>query len=431
MTERLRIIVTGLIAQHPALGGVAWDYLQYALGLHRLRHDVYYVEDSGEWPYNVDGGATGQDWVARDCTPNVQHLAETMARFGMADRWAYRFPIDARWFGLSDAKRAEVIGTADLLINVSGSLEHPDEYRGAARLVYIDSDPVFTQIKLALPDEHLDFKRRVAAHDVHFSFGEQLSALVPDTPYSWLPTRQPIVRSEWTTGEQPRPAYTTIMSWTSYKPLCYRGQRYGQKDVELQRFVELPRGRPDVTFEVALNPTQHAQWESDDDSGRPDPPGLRVSALDRLQRAGWHVVDAREHCSDLDGYRAYIQTSKGECSVAKNGYVKGRPAWFSCRSACYLAAGRPVVVEDTGFGAVIPTGLGVLAFSSIEQAAAAIDDVEANYARHAAAARDLAATYFDSDRVLTDLIERAMAGNQATNSRLQASELHAKGPRSL
>ena len=128
-TERLRVIVTGLIAQHPSLGGVAWDYVQYAAGLRRLGHDVYYVEDSGEWPYTLDGGPSGNESVARDCSSNVAHLASVMERFGLADRWAYRFPIEPRWFGLSDTKRREILTSADLLINVSGSLEHPTDYR--------------------------------------------------------------------------------------------------------------------------------------------------------------------------------------------------------------------------------------------------------------------------------------------------------------
>src|SRR5262245_34507537 len=143
MDSSLRIIVTGLIAQHPTLGGVAWDYLQYAAGLARLGHDVYYFEDSGEWPYNLDGGPTGNDWVARDCTSNVEHLANIMSRFGLAERWAYRFPINSQWFGLPDGKRTAVLDSADLLINVSGTLEHPHQYREVARLAYIDSDPVF------------------------------------------------------------------------------------------------------------------------------------------------------------------------------------------------------------------------------------------------------------------------------------------------
>ena len=151
--SKLRIIVTGLIGQHPALGGVAWDYLQYPLGLRLLGHDVYYFEDSGEWPYTLDGGPSGSDWVAKDCDRNVAHLKSVMTRIGMEDRWAYRFPLRSSWHGLSDSTREEVLRTADLLINVSGTVEHPDAYRSVARMVYIDSDPVFTQVKIAKGDQ--------------------------------------------------------------------------------------------------------------------------------------------------------------------------------------------------------------------------------------------------------------------------------------
>ena len=357
----------------------------------------------------MDGGTTRQDWIAHDCRTNVSHLSKAMQRFGLGDRWAYRFPIRPRWFGLSSAKRREVLESADLLINVSGTLERPGDYRSIERLAYIDSDPVFTQIKLALPGDQMRFQKRVAAHDVHFSFGERLSPAVPETPYSWLPTRQPIVCAEWKTHVEPRAAYTTVMSWTSYKPLRYRGRFYGQKDVEFSRFLDLPRSRPAGTFEVALNATMHVRWEVDDDAAQRAPSEARMSPSDRLTNAGWRVIDARAACSDLDRYRAYIQTSKGEWSVAKNGYVEGHPGWFSCRSACYLAAGRPVVVEDTGFGDVIPSGRGVLSFRTVYDARAAMVEVEANYPRHAKAAKDIAYEYFDSGRVLTLLIERAMA----------------------
>ena len=162
--DRLRIIVTGLIGQYP-LGGVTWDYVQYALGLHRLGHDVYYFEDTGQWPYNpVEGG------IAKDCTFNIEYLGSVMDRFGLGDRWAYRFPWQSQWFGLTDRKRQEVLDSADILINVSGTLAQPEHYRRIPLLVYIDSDPVFTQVKLA--KEQNDFRRMVETHDVHFSFGE-------------------------------------------------------------------------------------------------------------------------------------------------------------------------------------------------------------------------------------------------------------------
>jgi hypothetical protein len=403
----LRIVVTGLIAQHPSLGGVAWDYVQYPAALRRMGHDVYYIEDTGEWPYTLDGGASGHDWIARDPAANVAHLAAVMERFGLGDRWAYRFPIEPRWYGMSDERRNEILRSADLLVNVSGTLERPSEYRQGPTLVYIDSDPVFTQVKLALPDQFAEFRDRVHAHDVHFSFGECLHDAAPSTDLRWLPTRQPMLLDEWR-PETPRGnRYTTVMSWTSYKPLRYGSETYGQKDVEFERFFGLPALVAPVELEVALGGLQHSAWEA-----APVPAGeiddARLTAPERLRRHGWSVTNSFRTCADLDAYRQYVESSRGEWSVAKNGYVKGQPGWFSCRSSCYLAAGRPVIVQDTGFTSAIPSGDGVIAFRTIEQAADAIRDVEARYAHHATAARDIASTYFDASTVLDRLLERAM-----------------------
>lgn len=390
VSSKLRIVVTGLIAQHPRLGGVAWDYLQYAAGLARLGHDVYYFEDSGEWPYSLDGGPSGNDWVLRDPAPNLAHLSAVLSRYGLGEKWAYRFPLNARWFGLGNRQLREVIETADLLINVSGTLKRPADYRCIPRLAYIDSDPVFTQIKLELKRGCLKFQKRFAAHDVFFTFGDR----IPETNSrrAWLNTRQPIILSEWNPAAPHRDVFTTVMSWTSYKPLKFRRARYGQKDVEFKRFLELPVKVKPAVLEVALGGGHHLKWQTHD------------AAL--LQRTGWRVVDPMKVCGDLDSYRHYIESSKAEWSVAKNGYVAGQSGWFSCRSACYLAAGRPVVVQDTGFG--LPTGEGILKFSSVEEAAAGIREVEADYSRHEKAARAIAEEYFDSDKVLSHLLDRAM-----------------------
>lgn len=414
MSSLLRIIVTGLIAQHPHLGGVTWDYLQYFLGLARLGHDVYYFEDSGEWTYNLDGGASGNDWIAYDPSVNVKHLAQVMKRYDSADKWAYHFPIKSRWYGLSPKKRREVIKTADLLINVSGTLKRPQNYRRIPRLIYIDSDPVFTQVKLKLPQGQKKFQKRLAAHDVFFSFGECLPANAPLTEYFWRPTRQPIVLSEW--SSQPtthRDVYTTVMSWTSYKPLSYSRQIYGQKDIEFKRFLELPKKASPAQLEVALGNVQHIDWER---IGRDASPAIRkllrnsahLSPRDLLIQTGWQVADATKVSRDLDSYRHYIQSSKAEWSVAKNGYVVGQSGWFSCRSACYLAAGKPVIVQDTGFSKVLPVGEGILPFNTVEEAIAALCEIEANYEKHAKAARDIAAECFDSSKVLVRFIDQAM-----------------------
>lgn len=382
MTSSLRIIVTGLIAQYP-LGGVTWDYVQYVLGLARLGHDVYYLEDSGQWPYNPTEGGVG-----KDCAYNVNYLAQVMSRFGLANKWAYCFPWQSQWFGLPDEERKAVIESADLLINISGTLQRPEDYRQVRRLVYIDSDPVFTQVKLARGQA--DFRKLIDVHDIHFSLGERLSDAVPATGHNWRPTRQPIVLSEWRPSVPQRDVFTTVMNWTSYNPVTYGGQTYGQKDVEFKRFIELPGMVAPTVLEIAVN----------EGKTRRTPHSL-------LNYKGWRVVDPAKVCPDLDSYRGYIESSKAEWSVAKNGYVLGQSGWFSCRSACYLAAGRPTVVQDTGFTTVLPVGEGILPFTTVEQAVAAIHEVEENYAWHASAARAIAQEYFDSDKVLTQLINEA------------------------
>jgi hypothetical protein len=360
--------------------------MQYVLGLHALGHEVYYLEDTGQWPYNpLEGG------VSESCAYNVRYLSQVMARFGLSGRWGYRFPWKSQWFGLSSGRWNEICRHTDLLINVSGTLAEPGRYREATRLAYIDSDPVFTQIKLACGQR--EFSRLVDMHDIHFSFGEDLdSSHVPATGHEWLPTRQPVVLAQWHPKLPHREVFTTVMNWTSYKPLTYRGLTLGQKDVEFERFMDLPSRIPEVRLEVAVN------------EGKTRRPPRTL-----LRRHGWRVMDPNEVCPDVDGYRSYIESSMAEWSVAKNAYVVGRPGWFSCRSACYLAAGRPVVVQDTGFTDILPVGEGILTFRTPEQAIEGIAEVRSHYARHAQAARAIAEDWFASGSVLTSLIDRSLA----------------------
>jgi hypothetical protein len=409
MKQQLRILVTGLIAQHHALAGVTWDYLQYVLGLHQMGHEVYYFEDSGEWPYTPDGGPTGDQWVAPDCQPNIEHLQTVLGQFGLKDRWAYHFPNRSEWYGLPDASRESVIESADLLINVSGTLEHPERYEKVRRRVYIDSDPGFTQVKMKLQQK--EFVRRVMAHDVHFSFGEAQPPHLQHPEIRWLPTRTPIVLSQWPSAPNPRTTYTTVMNWTSYRPLVCDGIAYRQKDSEFVKFLELPQRMQQVPFEVALSKVQHANWQSSIAADDPQHAALNLSKhgspRSLLEHHGWHVVDPATTCADLETYRSYITRSRAEWSVAKGGYVVSRPGWFSCRSACYLAAGRPVVVQDTGFSSVLPVGEGILSFRTLDEAIWGVEEVERDYARHSGKAREIAGEYFDASRVLSELIQRA------------------------
>jgi hypothetical protein len=389
----LRVVVSGLIAQHARVGGMTWHYLHYLLGLKRLGHDVVYIEDSGQWPYIVDPPVASDvtsDQAAYDPSPNVSYLASVMARFDFQDSWAYRFPITGDWFGLSASRVKEVVRTADIIMNVSGTLEDPDRYRGAARLVYIDTDPVFTQIQLAL-GENEKFVSRIAAHDRHFTFAQHVEML-PPTRFRWLPTRQPVDLAEWTERPPAREAFTTVMNWVSYPPLWYRGECYGQKDIEFLRFLDLPSRVP-TPFEVAVPIIYDVHW-------RPTDP---------LASSGWHRVNAFDVCGDLDRYRSYITSSRAEWTVAKNLYVRGQAGWFSERSACYLAAGKPVVTQDTGLDGVVPSGEGLFVFRTMDEAVSAIEAINRDYRRHASAAHEVARQFFDAPVVLSELIERAAA----------------------
>jgi hypothetical protein len=395
------IVVSGLIAQHPRIGGMTWHYLQYVVGLARLGHDVYYLEDSGEWPYLVDADGGEEVRVPQDCRPGVAHLALVMSAFGLADRWAFRCAINGGWSGLPTHKRKQLLASADLLINVSGSLADLTDYRRIPCLAYVDTDPVFAQINLLRGPSR--FRSLVDAHDLHFTFGERLSGALADTGHRWLPTRQPVLLDEWRGASASGSAFTTVMNAASYGSEHHAGRRYGQKDVELRRLLDLPARVRDAELELAVAPTAGEKPDGERRDVRPE------QLLAELRAHGWRVVDASRVCGDHQRYRDYIRASRGEWSVAKNGYVEGAAGWFSERSACYLATGRPVITQDTGFSHVLPTGEGLFAFSTTDEAVAAIESVQAGYARHSEAARQVAEASFDSRRVLTRLVEHAFS----------------------
>jgi len=384
LSSGLKIIVTGLIAQYP-LGGVSWDYLQYALGLKQMGHDVYYLEDTGLWPYNPDCGGLSKE----GCGFNVSYLGKVMLQFGLQDRWLYRLDYTDTWYGLADAKRKELLNTADLLINVSGCLYEPSRYRSVKKLAYIDSDPVFTQLKLL--NNYHSFRKQIDQHDILFSFAENPNHSIPDTGDLWRPTRQPIVLDQWDPVTDRRDTFTTIMNWTSYKSISYRGKTYGQKDTEFEQFINLPASLPDNTLELAVNDGKTTH-----------------TPRSRLKSYGWALVSPNEVCGDMNSYRDYIRHSFAEWSVAKGGYVAGNSGWFSCRSACYLASARPVVVQDTGFKDLFPVDSGIAAFKTADEALAGIEAFRSKPQTYSDAARDTAKKYFDAYVVLNDLLETAM-----------------------
>src|SRR5579863_8664494 len=396
-SSRLRIVVTGLAVTYP-LGGVFWDYLQYVLGFVRLGHEVLYLEDAGRWCYDPIGATFVESGAA-----NAAYFAREIPRLEpqLADRWFFRDALGQTW-GWSSQQVTEFCRSADLFVHVSASCVMRDEYRTAARTVFIDSDPMYTQADFpgyaagAEQDPRVRARiEMILAHDVFFSFAENVNAAecrVPRSLCEWIPTRQPIV-SECFAGkgvEVPlaarRRVLTTVMSWEPAEtgPVI-EGIAYGGKSSEFLRFIEMP-AHTAIPLEIAF-------------SGK--------VPRERFQAAGWKLVEAYPVSRDPWLYRGYLANSFGEWSVAKNAYVESRSGWFSCRSACYLALGVPVVVQDTGFGCALPSGEGILAFSTIDEALAAIEALARDPQRQARAAREIVREYFDSAVVLNRLIEQA------------------------
>jgi len=385
-TSRLRIIVTGLAGLYP-LGGVAFDYLQYMLGWARLGHDVIYHEDTWSWPYHPR-----ENRHVGDGSYSAAFLAKFFASYApaLAGCWHY-LHLHETSYGMPRPAFAEFARTADLFVNVSGAGMIPEELGPHAIKVFLDTDPGYNQIMLSERfawSEHVErWCASVAAHDRHFTYAENMGApdcTVPGAGFRWRTTRMPVVLDLWAplVARAPGPGapWTTVMTWNAWKGrLVYAGVEYESKGAQFERIIDLPRAVP-VPLRVAV--------------GGAGAPRARLAAH------GWTVADGPASTLTPDQYQEFIAGSRAEISPAKHVYVATRSGWFSCRSACYLASGRPVVVEDTGFGAKIPAGEGLLAYRTPEEAAAAIGEVEGDYAAHAAAARAVAAEHFDSDRVL-------------------------------
>jgi hypothetical protein len=290
--------------------------------------------------------------------------------------------------GMPPDDMSEVLRTADVFLNVSGSCLLPEALSDGCVRVFVDTDPGYNQIVFQeRPDWEINLDEsvaRVASHHRHFSYGENIGAddcLVPDAGYRWEPTRMPVVMDLWRGDEEPPAdgAWTTVMSWSTFRgPVVLDGVQYGGKGQEFEKLLDLP-ARTDVSLRVALG--GHAP-------------------IDRLRAAGWGVVDANEATRTPRQYRDLLRRSRGEVSTAKNVYVALRTGWFSTRTACYLAAGRPAVVQDTGFSAHLPVGDGVVPFDDADGARAGIEAVEANYRHHSMAALELAREEFAADRVL-------------------------------
>jgi hypothetical protein len=374
-----------LAGQYP-LGGIAWQAVHYVVGLARLGHDVYYVEDSSAAPY--DPRARG---LAEDCGYSVEFLRRTMERFGLGERWAYRDPDETRSYGMGRRRLEQLYREADALVNVCGASRLREEHMACPIRIYVQTDPVHAQILVAENDART--LTALEAHTHHFTYGENMGAAdcpIPLLRFAWRPTRPPVVLDFWEPAFDPGPRpFTTIGTWeNASRGIRFDGETYyWSKHVNFLRVLDLPR--------LTAQPLE-----------------LALETGDTLTRAlllerGWRLTDAYEKSRDTDAYQRYLHGSRGEFTVAKDLVVRTRSGWFSDRSVCYLAAGKPVVTQETGFSKFVPTGRGLFAFGTMEEAAAALAEINRDYPGHCRAARDVAAAYFDSDLVLGALCREA------------------------
>jgi hypothetical protein len=376
------IILAGGIGRW-AIGGHAWAEMQYLAGLQALGHDVYYLEECGEesWVYNWDTEAT-----TTELGYPAAYVRDCLEPLGLKGRWIYRAGEESEGMGLGEFQ--DVCSEADLLIIRALPITcWRPEYDRPRRRIYIDADPGFTQVSLLNGDTEL--ADTVERCERLFTFAQRIGAgdcIFPTGGRRWLKTLPPIALAHWPyAAGGPATHFTSVMNWRGFRDVVHEGVLYGQKDREFPKFLDVPRSTPQP-FRLATTG---------------DPPV-------NLAEHGWEVVPGWVPSRTPWSFRTFVQESRAEFGVAKHGYVRMRGGWFSDRSVCYLASGRPVVVQDTGLDDWLPTGEGVVTFRDPPEAVRAVEAINADYERHRRAARRLAERVFAAEQVLPPLLDAAL-----------------------
>ncbi len=378
-----KIVLLGMMSKIPVAGAV-WGTVQYLVGFQRLGYDVYYVEAHDRTPSmlmeheNDDGSAKAAAFIDG-----------VLRRFDLGGHWAYHALQDkGRCFGMSESQLHQLYRSAALLINYHGGTEPLPEHYATGRLIYLETDPVELQVELYHHDQKaIDF---LAPHCALFTWGLNYGHADCKVPlcerFHFRPTLPPVVLDFWQPyANGAADLFTTIGNWRQGGAIKFQGEVYTwSKHHEFLKFLALPR-RTSQAFELALSSL-----------------GEVDSRL--LQNHGWKIRDALSFSTDLDAYRQYIVRSRGEFTVAKDQNVRLRSGWFSERSAQYLAAGRPVITQETGFSNALPTGQGLFGFSTLEEIVQAVESINSSYERHCRAASTLAREYFSYDVVLKRLL---------------------------
>ena len=397
----LQIVVLGTLASNP-YAGMAWMHMQIAAGLQRLGHDTYYFEVTSTWPYDPI-----RQMKVCDSKYAVPYLARVAEQFGLAKRWAYRRSyLDDEWFGMSHSAAEDLLAHADLVLNVTGATLLSKERLKTGRLVYFGTDPIVHEIAFAKGDPYI--RKLLAEHNDVVTYGENLGG--PDCPVPPLPrlrarTRQPVLTDLWQCGEPSKAEFTTVGNWQQVGlDVEYAGETYRwSKHHEFLKFVDLPM-RIDQPLELATNLAQRQEIRSHDNEAVPAL-GLVADTRTLLEANGWRLANATSLSMNPWTYRDYLQASRGEFTVARDLNVRLRSGWFSERSACYLASGRPVITQNTGFGTVLPVGEGLFAFDTMDEILAAFEAIATDYDKQSRAARAIAEEYFRAEVVLARLLK--------------------------
>jgi hypothetical protein len=375
-----KIVIAGSIAQRPGLGGHTWVFLQYLLGFRRLGWDVLFL-DRLEPDMLFETGCPSRPEGSR----NVRYLEEVMRRFDLGSAYSLLYDGGRQCLGLTRREVLKRVEASDLLININGFLMDEEILGRAPLRVFLDIDPGFGQMwhELGL---HSPFH----GHDAYVTIGENIGepdCTIPTCALEWITTRHPVLLEQWPPHAASDRRFTTVGSWRGpYGPVEYRGRTYGLRVHEFRKFAEIPR-KTARRFELALD--IHPSESRD---------------LELLAANDWSVVNPKQVAGDPWMYRTYVQGSGAEFAVAKNMYVQSRSGWFSDRSICYLASGKPVLAQDTGFSRFYAGDEGLLAFRTLDEAVAGTEEICGNYGRHARAARLLAEEIFDCRKVLGGLL---------------------------
>ena len=372
----------------PELAGNTWAFLQFVVGLARLGVETFWVDHQERLDPRLPAHRF-RPRVREDCHSIDYVFARFRAMaqaYGFADRFCILYEGGPEAYGLSLTELRELVGDVDLLLNLAGPLPTDSPLLGIPRRAYVDLDPGFTQIWGHQLD--LGFDR----HDFFFTVGQNVGRPefgIPTRGIAWEATFPPVVLDLWPARiDASCERLSTIGDWHGSQYARHDGELYAGKREEFIRFLEVPgRARRPIELALCMDQDDHED-------------------LALLSRHGWRVRDPYLYAGDLDSYREFIQFSRAEFSVAKSGYVKSRSGWFSDRTACYLASGKPVVVQSTRLEGRLPTGMGLLTFQTLEEACAALEALDGAYLEHCHAARRIAETYLDSATVLGSILDR-------------------------